>query len=97
MSNDLCHIGTSAAISGLKVVNVAPISSTHSTYNEILTKNNIKQYIFDMFEEMNSKDTAKLLYICLNKLLDKKEQEKLETLLKMCNDYETVVKQIVKI
>ena len=96
MSNDLYHTSASA-ISGLKVFNVAPISSTCSTYNEVLTKNNIKQYIFDMFEEMDSKDTAKLLYICLNKLLDKKEQEKLETLLKMCNDYETVVKQIVKI
>ena len=97
-NNSVVKLNSNSIVNGQKTYSVMSlVSSVNSTYSKVITEDNFKEQIFRAFKEMDSKDMAKLLYICLNKLLDKKEQEKLETLLKMCNNYETVVKQIVKI
>lgn len=71
-------------------------NSTHSNY-KIVTQNDLKDSLYEAFSEMSKEDCAKILYACLIKMLSDEKREELETLLKMCNSYQTVVKQIIKL
>lgn len=73
------------------------ISNTNTTNYEIVTQNGMKNSLYKAFNEMSKEDCAKILYACLSKLVSDEKREELETLLKMCNDYQTVIKQIIKI
>lgn len=64
---------------------------------EIITQNTMKDSLYKAFNEMSQEDCAKILYACLTKILSDEKREELETLLKMCNSYQTVVKQIIKL
>lgn len=64
---------------------------------EIITQNTMKDSLYKAFNEMSQEDCAKILYTCLTKMLSDEKREELETLLKMCNSYQTVVKQIIKL
>ena len=71
-------------------------NSTHSNY-KIVTQDNLKDSLYQAFDEMSQEDCAKILHACLTKMLSDEKREELETLLKMCNSYQTVVKQIIKL
>lgn len=71
-------------------------NSKRSQY-ELITQNDLKDSLYQAFNEMSQEDCAKILYACLTKMLSDEKREELETLLKMCNSYQTAVKQIIKL
>lgn len=80
--------------SNLNTINVT--NSKISPYN-LIAQNKLKDSLYQAFDEMSQEDCAKILYACLTKMLSDEKREELETLLKMCNNYQTVVKQIIKL
>lgn len=83
-------------LSNLNTPFITVANNTSKSY-EIVTQNIMKDSLYRAFNEMNQEDCAKILYACLIKMLSDEKREELETLLKMCNSYQTVVKQIIKL
>lgn len=80
-------------------LNTPFINVTNNTSNcyELITQDDLKDSLYKAFNEMSQEDCAKILYACLTKMLSDEKREELETLLKMCHSYQTVVKQIIKL
>ena len=72
-------------------------SKSFTSPHEIVTQDDLKDSLYRAFNEMSQEDCAKILYACLTKMLSDEKREELETFLKMCNNYQTVVKQIIKL